>query len=79
MFVSLNLVAVKKNIRKSFNYNGLNLTMETNLHITEYLDVMFNRKTGKYYPYRTQNNGLQYIHKQSNHSSIIKPIPSMIS
>ena len=41
---------------------------------------MFNLKTGKYYPYRKQNNILQYIHKQSNNPSlIIKQIPSMIS
>ena len=51
-----------------------------NLHITEYLDVMFNLKTRKYDPYRKQNNSLQYIHKQSNHlPSIIKRIPSFIS
>ena len=41
---------------------------------------MFNLKTGKYHPYRKQNNSLQYIHKQSNHlPSIIKRIPSFIS
>ena len=49
------------------------------MHITEYLNVTFNLKTGKYYPYRKQNNSLQYIHKQSNHPlSLIKPIPSII-
>ena len=58
----------------------MNITTETNLHITEYLGVTFNLKTEKYYPNRKQNNTLQYIHKQSNHSpSIIKGILSMIS
>ena len=58
----------------------MNITTETNLHITEYLDVTFNLKSGKYHPYRKQNNNLQYIHKKSNHPpSIIKRIPSMIS
>ena len=50
-----------------FKGNGLNITIETNQHITEYQDVTFNLKTGKYYPYRKQNNSLQDIHKQSNH------------
>ena len=58
----------------------MNITTETNLHITDYLDVTFNLKTEKYYPYRKQNNSSLYIHKQSNHlPSIIKRIPSMIS
>ena len=58
----------------------MSITIETNLHITEYLDVTFNLKTGNYCPYRKQNSSLQYIHQQSNHPpSIIKRIPSMIS
>ena len=58
----------------------MNITAKTDLFITEYLDVTFNLKTGKYRPYRKQNNTLQYIHKQSNHPpSINKQILSMIS
>ena len=48
------LEKIKKKICKIFKDNGLNITIETNLHITEYLDVTFNLKTGKYYPYRTK-------------------------
>ena len=74
------LEKIKKKICKIFKDNGLNITIETNLHITEHLDVTFNSRTGKYHPYRKQNNSLQYIHKKSNHlPSIIKRIPSMIS
>ena len=73
------LEKIKKKIWKIFRDHGLNITTETNLHITEYLDVTFNLKTVKYHPYRKQNN-LQYIRKKSNHPpSIIKRIPSMIS
>ena len=62
-----------------FKGKGLKIKIETNLHITEYLDVTFNLKTGNYYPYRKQNNSLQYIDKESNHPpSIIKQILSMI-
>ena len=60
------LEKIKKGICKNFKDNGLNITIEINLHITEQLDVAFHLKTGKYYPYRKQNNSLQYIHKQSN-------------
>ena len=74
------LEKIKKKICKTFKDNGLNITIETNLHSTKYLDVTFNLKTGKYYPYRKQNKSLQYIHKQSNHPlSIIKRITSIIS
>ena len=69
-----------KKIWKIFKDNSLNITTETNLQITEYLDVMFNLKTGKYHLFRKQNNSLQYIHKKSNHQpSIIKRVPSVIS
>ena len=69
-----------KKICNIFKDSSLNITIETNLHITEYLDVTFNLKTGKYHPFRKQNNSLQYIHKKSNHQpSIIKRVPSMIS
>ena len=74
------LEKIRKKIYKIFKDNGLNITTETNLHITEYLDVTFNLKTGKYYPYRKQNNNLQYVHKQFNHlPSTIKRILSIIS
>ena len=69
-----------KKICKIFKDNSLNITTETNLQITEYLDVMFNLKTGKYHLFSKQNNSLQYIHKKSNHQpSIIKRVPSVIS
>ena len=70
---------LEKMKKEIFKDNGLNITTKINLHITEYLNVTFNLKTGKY-PHRKQNISLQYIHKQSNHRpSIIKQIPSMIS
>ena len=65
---------------KIFNENRLNITVECNLALADILDVTFDLKSGIYYPYRKENNGILYIHKQSNHPpSIIKQIPSMIS
>ena len=65
---------------KIFKENGLNITVECNLAITDFLDITFDLKSGTYYPYRKQNNEILYIHNLSNHPpSIIKQIPSMIS
>ena len=71
---------IKKKMCKIFKENGLNITVESNLATTDFLDVTFDLKFGIYYPYRTENNEILYIHKQSNHPpSMIKHIPSMIS
>ena len=45
----------------------LNITVECNLWITDFLDAIFDLRTRKYYPYRKVNSELLYIHKQSNH------------
>ena len=43
------------------------------------MDVTFDLRTDKYYPYRKDNNQLLYINKQSNHPpTIIKQISSMV-
>ena len=44
------------------------------------MHMKVNAHSGKYYPYRKQNNSLPYIHKQSNcPPSVINRIPFMIS
>ena len=70
---------VKKKLYKIFKQSGLSSTVECNLQITDFLDVTFDLRTDKYYPYRKDNNQLLYINKQSNHPpTIIKQIPSMV-
>ena len=65
---------------KIFNENRLNITVECNLAITNFLNVTFYLKSGTYYPYRKENNEILHIYKESNNPpSIIKQIPSMIS
>ena len=65
---------IKKKMYKTFKENHLNIMVECNLAITDFLDVTFHLKSGTYYPYRKENNEILYIHKQSNHPpSIIKP------
>ena len=71
---------VKKKLCKIFKESGLSITVECNLQITDFLDVTFDLRTDKYYPYRKDNNQLLYINKQSNHPpTIIKQIPLMAS
>ena len=67
-------------ICKIFKKHGVNITVGCNLRITYFLDVTFDLRTGKYYPYRKVSNELLYIHKQLNHPpSTIKQISAMIS
>ena len=62
---------------KTFKRNGLNIIIEYNLAITDFLDVTFGLKIDTYYPCRKQNNKIMYIHKPSNHPpSIINQIIS---
>ena len=56
---------------KIFKENFLNITIECNLAITNFLDVTFDLKSGTFYLYRKENNDTLYIHKQSNHPVII--------
>ena len=43
---------VKKKLCKIFKESGLSITVECNLQITDFLDVTFDLRTDKYYPYR---------------------------
>ena len=57
---------------------GLSITFDTNLIETDFLDVSFNLKTGKQFPFTKRNNKPLYIHSKSNHPpSIIQQLPSM--
>ena len=63
-----------------FQDEGLKITIEANLHVTDFLDVMLDLRSGKYYPYRKPNNELLYVHAKSNHPpNIIKQLPGMIN
>ena len=71
---------VKKKLCKLFKQSGLSITVELNLQITDFLDITFDLRTHKYYPYRKNNHQLLYINKQLNHSSTItKQMPSMVN
>ena len=71
---------LRKDLSDLFKAEGLSITCETNLRITDFLDVTFNMDTGKFYPYRKPNSEALYINTKSNHPQTIKKqLPAMIS
>ena len=71
---------LRKDVTALFKNEGLSITIETNLLVTDFLDVTFDLPGNKYYPYRKPNNKPLYIHTKSNHpQSIIKELPKMIN
>ena len=71
---------IRKEIIEVFKNLGLNITIQINLKVVDFLDVSLNLSTESFYPYRKPNDRPMYIHRQSNHPpNIIKNIPSSIS
>ena len=70
---------VKKNIQKIFPEHGLDIIIQCNLKVVNYLDVTFTLNDGIYKPYTKPNNEIKYIHKNSNHPrSVVRQIPLSI-
>ena len=70
---------IKKDIHKLFKDNQLNITIQCNLKIVNYLDVTPNLSNATYRPFCKTNNDITYIHKESNHPpSILRQIPLSI-
>ena len=62
----------RKKIIKAFKEIKLNITAETNLFQTDFLNVTLNLKSNKFFPYRKPNNHPLYINNQSNHPPSIR-------
>ena len=63
----------KKDIQKLFKDNHLNITIQCNLKILNYLEVTYNISNATYRPFCKPNTEIAYIHKESNHPpSILK-------
>ena len=70
---------IKKDIQKLFKDNQLNITIQCNLKIVNYLDVTFNLSNATYRPFSKTNNEITYIDKESNHPPpILRQIPLSI-
>jgi len=67
---------IKKDFQKIFKENGLEIVIQFNRKIVNYLDLTLNLANGTYRPYHKPDNIINYVHKQSNHLPIIiKQIP----
>ena len=81
----VNLTGVKveklrKQVFKLFKSLDLNVTIESNITETDFLDLYLNLKDSTYRPYRKDNNSILYIDANSNHPQILKKqLPNMIS
>ena len=71
---------LRKDIIRIFKSEGLNITIETNLSVTDFLDVTLDLSMNKFYPYRKPNDKPIYINANSNHPpSVLKSLPTMIN
>jgi predicted GIY-YIG superfamily endonuclease len=73
------LERIKKKLQSIFKENDLELVIECNKKVVDYLDVTFNLNNGSFKPYHKPDHTIQYINVQSNHPpNIIKQIPKTI-
>ena len=71
---------IRKKLHLTFKNHGLEITLETGLKMTDFLDITLDLSNNRFFPYRKPNNPPSYINKNSNHPpSIIKQIPTMIN
>ena len=68
----MKLVKLKKEIHKLFKSINLKIDLKLNLTQVNLLDVTFNIKKGKFWPYRKPNSEILYINKSSNHRDNIE-------
>ena len=67
---------IKKHLQKVFKSNGLDVIIECNMKVGNYLHVTFNLNDDTYLPYQKPDNTIRYIQAESNHPpNIIKQIP----
>ena len=70
---------IKKHIQSIFKSKGLDIVIQSNIKIVNYLDITLNLNDSTYRPYHKPGNEITYIHKESNHPpNIIKQIPLSI-
>ena len=68
---------IKKTFQKMFKNQGLDIIINCNMKIVNYLDVTLN--DGSYRPYKKSNDETNYIHVNSDHlPSVLKQLPMSI-
>ena len=70
---------IKKDFQKLFKKHDLEIVVECNMKIVNYLDVTFDLNTGTFKPYHKPGNEINYVNVNSNHPpNVIKQIPLSI-
>ena len=70
---------IKKFFQRTFKNKGLDIIINCNMKIVNYLDVTLNLNDGSYRPYKKPNEETNYIHVNSDHPpSILKQLPKSI-
>ena len=71
---------IRKEIIREFKKIGLDITIQVNLKVVNFLDVTFDLNYGTYKPYHKPNETPMYINVNSNHPrNIIKQLPHNIN
>ena len=71
---------IKKEICRIFKKHGLQITIEANKQVANFLDVTLNLSEKTYCPYTKPGDNLLYVHRESNHPpSITRNIPAGIN
>ena len=71
---------IKKNFQSLCKKYGLEIIIECNRKVANYLEVTFKLKDGIYKPYHKRDNKITYISVQSSHPpNIIKQLPKTIN
>ena len=67
---------LKKKICQIFRENGLNISVECNKQVVNFLDVTLDLQVNLFKPYMKPNKIIQYVHFDSNHPPhVLKNIP----
>ena len=71
---------LKKKIKAIFNKLGLEITIEANLKIINFLDICMDLEADTFKPYIKPNTTPLYIHSKSNHPpTVIRNLPAAIN
>ena len=62
---------LRKKIEKIFKENGLNITVEANKEVINFLDVTLDIRDGSFKPFTKENNVTKYVHIDSNHPPVV--------
>ena len=79
LLVRINTDRLRKQLIQVFRKNQLQITVECNVKIVDFLDVKLNLINNTYRPYRKEIHKINYVHKHSCHPpAVTKQLPLMI-